>query len=189
MSGPSPSTLNAKKRKLSPPPRHTMSPQTSHSYVPQYTTPQPNHHLQINYLARRDPIDLPIISATQPLTSINTTLHKYSGIIERHESVAANLGCKPLGQILIKRVERLFDGPVRVVGGGYGPQSTPGVSWLDVSEWAKSRPGDFRTTDLGGGQRVVRFSIVVSGQQLEGMSTFPFLQILLFMAVSSLYLI
>ncbi|KAI9860894.1 MAG: hypothetical protein M1813_005572 [Trichoglossum hirsutum] len=113
-------------------------------------------HLQINYLARRDATNLPIVSATDTLPNILGILDKYAGVLERHESVAANLGCRPLGPILIKRFERLFDGPVRVVHHTQGIVGATPVTWLDVVEFAKARPQDFTLSENKDGGRVCR---------------------------------
>jgi hypothetical protein len=110
--------------------------------------------LEINYLARQDSNDLPIASNThQSLREILDTLIKYSGVLERNESVAANLGCKPLGPILLKRFERLFDGPVKLID-----DRNVKINWIRVAELAKEHPNEFRLVDRQG-LRVCQFSI------------------------------
>ncbi|KAI9766979.1 MAG: hypothetical protein M1840_005937 [Geoglossum simile] len=116
-------------------------------------------HLQINYLARQDKTNLPIVSATDTLPNILGILEKYAGVLERHESVAANLGCRPLGPILIDRFTRLFDGPVKVVHQAQGIYGTALVTWLDVVEFAKVRPQDFTLSESMDGGRVCRCRI------------------------------
>ena len=55
--------------------------------------------------------------------------------------MACNLGARPLGPILIKRFERLFDGPPKILK-NHGKEGNT-VSWLDVVEFARSKPEQF----------------------------------------------
>jgi hypothetical protein len=97
-----------------------------------------NHnHLQINYLARQLDDDLPLITNDDTLPNILSLLGDYQGVLDRHESMACNLGARPLGPILIKRFERLFDGPPRVLK-SHGKDGTT-VTWLDVVEFARNK--------------------------------------------------
>ncbi|KAH0547849.1 hypothetical protein FGG08_000107 [Glutinoglossum americanum] len=148
-------TATGQKRKRSP--LDTQMPHPVSSRAPGAEGQQ--FHLQINYLARRDATNLPIVSATDTLPNILGILDKYAGVLERHESVAANLGCRPLGPILIKRFERLFDGPVKVVHYAQGIVGATPVTWLDVVEFAKARPQDFTLTENKDGGRVCRCRI------------------------------
>ncbi|KAI9783362.1 MAG: hypothetical protein M1839_003896 [Geoglossum umbratile] len=148
-------TLTGQKRKRSP--LDAQLPHPVPSRAPGAEGQQ--FHLQINYLARRDKTNLPIVSATDTLPNILGILEKYAGVLERHESVAANLGCRPLGPILIDRFERLFDGPVKVVHQAQGPFGAILVTWLDVVEFAKVRPQDFILSESKDGSRVCRCRI------------------------------
>lgn len=114
-----------------------------------------SHHLQINYLARQHPEILPLISAEDPLPSILALISDYDGVLQRHESMAGNLGARPLGPILIKRFERLFDGPPRVLKSHGKDGST--VGWLDVVEFAKNKPDQFNLEKTRDGVRVCQF--------------------------------
>jgi hypothetical protein len=114
-----------------------------------------NNHLQINYLARHCDDDLPLITNDDTLPSILALLSDYQGVLDRHESMACNLGARPLGPILIKRFERLFDGPPRVLK-SHGKEGTT-VTWLDVVEFARNKPEQFQLGQMSEGARVCQF--------------------------------
>jgi hypothetical protein len=82
-------------------------------------------------------------------------LGEYDGVLHRHESIAGNLGACPLGPILIKRFERLFDGPPQVLK-SHGKDG-PTVTWLDVVEFAKNKPEQFNLEKSRNGVRVCQF--------------------------------
>ncbi|KAJ5624863.1 hypothetical protein N7510_001172 [Penicillium lagena] len=114
-----------------------------------------SNHLQINYLARQYPDNLPLVSVDDTMPAIIHLLGEYDGVLHRHESIAGNLGACPLGPILIKRFERLFDGPPRVLK-THGKDG-PTVTWLDVVEFAKSKPEQFNLEKQRDGVRVCQF--------------------------------
>ncbi|EMD58527.1 hypothetical protein GGP41_005986 [Bipolaris sorokiniana] len=114
-----------------------------------------HNHLQINYLARHNENDLPLITNDDTLPNILSLLSDYQGVLDRHESMACNLGARPLGPILIKRFERLFDGPPRVLK-SHGKDGTT-VSWLDVVEFARNKPEQFQLDQMSEGVRVCQF--------------------------------
>jgi hypothetical protein len=115
-----------------------------------------NHnHLQINYLARQLDDDLPLITNDDTLPNILSLLGDYQGVLDRHESMACNLGARPLGPILIKRFERLFDGPPRVLK-SHGKDGTT-VTWLDVVEFARNKAEQFQLGQMSEGVRVCQF--------------------------------
>ncbi|KAF2849229.1 hypothetical protein T440DRAFT_140591 [Plenodomus tracheiphilus IPT5] len=114
-----------------------------------------HNHLQINYLARHLDEDLPLITNDDTLPAILSLLGDYQGVLDRHESMACNLGARPLGPILIKRFERLFDGPPRVLK-SHGKDGTT-VTWLDVVEFARNKPEQFQLGQMSEGVRVCQF--------------------------------
>ena len=114
-----------------------------------------SNHLQINYLARQYSDILPLISAEDPLPSLLSLISDYDGVLQRHESMAGNLGARPLGPMLIKRFERLFDGPPRVLK-SHGKEGTT-VGWLDVVEFARNKPEQFNLEKMRDGVRVCQF--------------------------------
>ncbi|KAL8733090.1 MAG: hypothetical protein Q9166_002282 [cf. Caloplaca sp. 2 TL-2023] len=112
-------------------------------------------HLQINYLARQNTEILPLISIDDPLPALLSLVADYDGVLQRHESMAGNLGARPLGPILIKRFERLFDGPPKVLK-SHGKEGTS-VGWLDVVEFARNKPEQFNLEKTRDGVRVCQF--------------------------------
>lgn len=111
-----------------------------------------NSHLQINYLSRHFSDILPLVSVEDTLPSIIQLISDYNGVLERHESLAGNLGARPLGPILIKSFERIFEAPPRVLK-THGKEGTT-VSWLDVVEFARNKPEQFNLEKMRDGMRV-----------------------------------
>ena len=138
-------------------------PSTKRKRSPSADTPTPpvkaakthSNHLQINYLARQSSDILPLISTDEPLPTLLSTISNYDGVLQRHESMAGNLGAKPLGPMLIKRFERLFDGPPRVLK-SHGKEGTS-VGWLDVVDFARNKPEQFNLEKSRDGVRVCQF--------------------------------
>ena len=138
------------KRKRSPSNEHHAA------QAPPPKTAKTSNHLQINYLARQCNEDLPLISNDDTLPSLLTLLGDYQGVLDRHESMACNLGARPLGPILIKRFERLFDGPPRVIK-SHAVKENVNVTWLDVVEFARNKPEQFTLGQMSEGVRVCQF--------------------------------
>jgi hypothetical protein len=126
-----------------------------HASAPHPKTAKTHSTLQINYLARQLHEDLPLITNDDTLPNILSLLGDYQGVLDRHESMACNLGARPLGPILIKRFERLFDGPPRVLK-SHGKDGTT-VTWLDVVEFARNKPEQFQLGQMSEGVRVCQF--------------------------------
>ncbi|KAI4204589.1 MAG: hypothetical protein LQ346_001599 [Caloplaca aetnensis] len=114
-----------------------------------------SNHLQINYLARQYQEILPLISVDDSLPALLSLISEYDGVLHRHESMAGNLGARPLGPILIKRFERLFEGPPKVLK-SHGKEGTT-VGWLDVVEFARNKPEQFNLEKMRDGVRVCQF--------------------------------
>jgi hypothetical protein len=98
---------------------------------------------------------------------ISCALLTSAGVLQRHESLAANLGAKLVGPLLLKSFEKLFDGPIRVVQPSFGLDQSP-VSWLDIVTFAHTNPAEFvlgEISDTNPGLRVCRFWI--KGGQVE----------------------
>ena len=112
------------------------------------------NHLQINYLARQYNENIPLVNVDDNLPSILRLIGDYDGVLHRHESIAGNLGACPLGPILIKRFERLFDGPPRILK-SHGREAN--VTWLDVVEFARNKPEQFNLEKMRNGVRVCQF--------------------------------
>ena len=112
------------------------------------------NHLQINYLARQHKETIPLVTVNDKLPEIARLLGEYDGVLQRHESMAGNLGACPLGPILLKRFERLFEGPPKVLK-SHAKDTT--ISWLDVVEFAQSSPKQFNLERTRNGIRVCQF--------------------------------
>ncbi|KEF56976.1 uncharacterized protein A1O9_07166 [Exophiala aquamarina CBS 119918] len=134
------------KRPRSPSEHHPLPP----TKVPRTAT----NHLQINYLARQHKETIPLVTVNDKLPEIARLLVEYDGVLQRHESMAGNLGACPLGPILLKRFERLFEGPPKVLK-SHAKDST--ISWLDVVEFAQSNPKQFNLERTRNGIRVCQF--------------------------------
>ena len=115
-----------------------------------------SHHLQINYLARQFNEDLPLVSNDDTLPTLLAILGDYQGVLDRHESMACNLGARPIGPILVKRFERLFDAPPRVLK-THNKDGLATVTWLDVVEFARNKPEQFSLAQMSEGLRVCQF--------------------------------
>ncbi|KAK4574953.1 hypothetical protein LTR86_000803 [Recurvomyces mirabilis] len=122
-----------------------------------------NTSLSINYLARHSQEDLPLLNKDDPLPNLLQLLSAYSNVLDRHESLASNLGARPLGPILIKRFERCFDAPPKVVASHHkGAASAPvegghQITWLEVIEFARAHPGQFTLSTYSEGKKVCQF--------------------------------
>jgi hypothetical protein len=110
--------------------------------------------LQINYLHRMHNENLPLCNTEDSLPSILRLVGEYEGVIQRHESIAGNLGACPLGPILLKRFERLFDGPPHILK-SHGKEAN--VTWLDVVDFARNKPEQFNLEKMRNGVRVCQF--------------------------------
>ena len=119
--------------------------------------------LSINYLARQAQDDLPLLNKEDTIPNLLQLLSAYSSVLDRHESLASNLGARPLGPILIKRFERCFDAPPNVVASHHKGAATSAeesghqITWLEVIEFARSHPGQFTLSTFSEGKRVCQF--------------------------------
>lgn len=114
-----------------------------------------HNHLHINYLTRLYSDPFPLISAVDNLPTLLSLIQDYDGVLHRHESMAGNLGARPLGPMLLKKFERLFDGPPKVLR-SHGKEGTS-ITWLDVVEFAKNKPEQFNLEKTRDGVRVCQF--------------------------------
>ncbi|QIW96177.1 hypothetical protein AMS68_001695 [Peltaster fructicola] len=132
------------------------------SAPPAKTTKTNANQLSINYLARSSNEDLPLANKEDTLPNLLHLLGLYSSVLDRHESLASNLGARPLGPILIKRFERCFDTSPKIVASHHKNVSNPddsslSITWLEVIEFARSHPAQFTLSTFSEGQRVCQF--------------------------------
>lgn len=86
------------------------------------------------------------------------------GVLQRHESLAANLGAKLVGPLLLKSFEKLFDGPIKIIQTSFSLEQSP-PTWLDIVTFARTNPADFNLNDAGSGIKTCRFW--TNGGQIE----------------------
>jgi hypothetical protein len=86
-------------------------------------------------------------------------------VLKRHESLAANLGAKLVGPLLLKSFEKLFEGPLKVTP-PYGVDGAS-VTWLDVVEFARSNPQDFTLSDSRTGEKTCQCWIKQSNVEIS----------------------
>lgn len=86
------------------------------------------------------------------------------GVLQRHESLAANLGAKLVGPLLLKSFEKLFEGPIKTLQSSYVLEQSP-ISWLDVVTFARTNPAEFNLSENSPGMKTSRFWI--KGGQVE----------------------
>ncbi|KAK4949424.1 hypothetical protein LTR10_012042 [Elasticomyces elasticus] len=119
--------------------------------------------LSINYLARHTQEDLPLLNKEDTIPNLLQLLGAYNNVLDRHESLASNLGARPLGPILIKRFERCFDAPPKIVATHHkgaaasGEDAGHNITWLEVIEFARSHPSQFTLSTFSEGKRVCQF--------------------------------
>ena len=119
-----------------------------------------NRHLQIDYLARQQTSDISLVDPNvDTLSACATLIHQYSSVLERSESLANNLGARPLSSILLQRFERMFDGPPLVISSHDEPHATPlpSLSWLDVAHASQNPTNIHEFEDAAENKRVVQF--------------------------------
>ncbi|KIY02344.1 uncharacterized protein Z520_02482 [Fonsecaea multimorphosa CBS 102226] len=112
------------------------------------------NHLQINYLVRQHKDTIPLVTVNDKLPEIARLLGEYDGVLQRHESMAGNLGACPVGPILVKRFEKMFDGPPKILK---SHAKDAHVTWLDVVEFAQNNPKQFNLERTRNGVRVCQF--------------------------------
>ncbi|KAK6582800.1 hypothetical protein PZA11_005208 [Diplocarpon coronariae] len=151
------------KRKRTPAPddaRQSVPPLAQHSAGAGNVTPS-----QVSYLRRAKAERLRLIEGdSETFGDVLGMIDEYEGVLQRHESLAANLGAKLVGPLLLKSFEKLFDGPIKIVNTSFALEQSP-VSWLDVVTFARSKPLDFILSEPNPGCKACRFWI--KGGQVE----------------------
>ncbi|KAK2629065.1 hypothetical protein QTJ16_002168 [Diplocarpon rosae] len=120
---------------------------------------------QVSYLMRAKAERLRLIEGdSDTFADILGMIDDYEGVLQRHESLAANLGAKLVGPLLLKSFEKLFDGPITVVNASFALEQSP-VSWLDIVTFARTNPLEFILSENHPGSKTCRFWI--KGGQVE----------------------
>ncbi|KAK0655214.1 hypothetical protein B0T16DRAFT_6899 [Cercophora newfieldiana] len=134
--------------------------------IPQPPPPQSGNGAVINYLSKANPNKLPLISGDSgAFSNVLSLINDYEGVLNRHESLAVNLGAKLTGPRLVRALEAFFEGGI-AVSPAVSPRSpfqdslgAPAwnPNWLEVVNFAKSNPNDFTLTTTNDGRRVCHF--------------------------------
>ncbi|KAK6839509.1 hypothetical protein PG987_005375 [Apiospora arundinis] len=127
--------------------------------IPQPPPPQLGNAAQITYISRANATRLKLIHGDgDTFSDVLTLISEYEGVLNRHESLASNLGAKLTGPRLLKAMEGVFEGTITTSP----PQTsfTPDpVTWLDIVEFAKSSPSEFVLTPSPAGSRFCQFRL------------------------------
>ncbi|KAK7973405.1 hypothetical protein PG996_007632 [Apiospora saccharicola] len=127
--------------------------------IPQPPPPQLGNAAQISYISRANATRLKLIHGDgDTFSDVLTLISEYEGVLNRHESLASNLGAKLTGPRLLKAMEGVFEGTITTSP----PQTafTPDpVTWLDIVEFAKSNPSEFILTPTHAGLRACQFRL------------------------------
>ncbi|KAI0012038.1 hypothetical protein F4779DRAFT_626165 [Xylariaceae sp. FL0662B] len=127
--------------------------------------PPPPQSVPINYLSRAHSVKLKLIQGDgDTISDVLTLINEYEGVLNRHESLASNLGAKLTGSRLLKAMEGAFEGSITTIPPQTVFTSDP-ITWLDIVEFAKSKPGEFTLTPTLSGTRCCQFSL--KGVQVE----------------------
>ncbi|KAI1771667.1 hypothetical protein F4818DRAFT_199637 [Hypoxylon cercidicola] len=127
--------------------------------------PPPPQSAPINYLSKAHPVKLKLIQGdSDTFSDVLTLVNEYEGVLNRHESLAANLGAKLTGSRLLKAMEGAFEGSI-ITTPSQSIFSPDPVTWLDIVEFAKAKPGEFVLTPTPSGTRCCQFPL--KGVQVE----------------------
>ncbi|KAH8654490.1 hypothetical protein BGZ60DRAFT_155178 [Tricladium varicosporioides] len=120
---------------------------------------------QINYLVKARSERLGLIEGdAETFGEVLGMIDDYEGVLQRHESLAANLGAKLVGPLLLKSFEKLFDGPIKVNQSSFALEQSP-ITWLDIVNFARTNPSEFNLSDSTPAHKVCCFWI--KGGQVE----------------------
>ncbi|GAW15419.1 hypothetical protein ANO14919_048280 [Xylariales sp. No.14919] len=136
-----------------------------HDRIPQPPPPQSGNTVPINYLSKSLVVKLKLIQGdSDAFSDVLGLINEYEGVLNRHESLAFNLGAKLTGSRLLKAMEGAFEGSITTTP----PQNqfTPDpVTWLDIVDFAKSHPQEFQLSSTSTGLRYCQFPL--KGVQVE----------------------
>ncbi|KAG9242883.1 hypothetical protein BJ878DRAFT_147191 [Calycina marina] len=131
--------------------------------------PTPSHAggrdvTKINYLVKTKNTTFKLIEGdADTFGDVLGLIDDYEGILQRQESIAANLGAKLVGPLLLKSFEKIFDGPIKVLQSSFGLEQAP-ITWLDIVTFARTNPSDFVLNDTSHGKTC---RVWMKGGQLE----------------------
>ncbi|KAI1178847.1 hypothetical protein F4777DRAFT_535871 [Nemania sp. FL0916] len=136
-----------------------------HDRIPQPPPPQSGNAVPINYLSRSLAGKLRLVQGdSDSFSEVLGLINEYEGVLNRHESLALNLGAKLTGARLLKAMEGAFEGSITTTPHQDQFTSDP-VTWLDIVDFAKSHPQEFQLSSTPSGLRYCQFPL--KGVQVE----------------------
>ncbi|RBQ80129.1 hypothetical protein VDGD_10319 [Verticillium dahliae] len=140
--------------------------QNNSDRIPQPPPPQSGNSILINYLTKSSTGRLELIPGdADTFSDVLGLLNSYEGVLNRHESLAANLGAKLTGPRLLRAMEGVFEGPIIASPASpYHHQHAP-ISWLDIVTFARSNSDKFVLTTNADGERSCQFFL--NGSQVQ----------------------
>ncbi|CAG8954279.1 hypothetical protein HYFRA_00005900 [Hymenoscyphus fraxineus] len=119
---------------------------------------------QINYLVKARAEKLGLIEGdAETFRDVLGMIDEYEGVLQRHESLAANLGAKLVGPLLLKSFEKLFNEPIKIIQTSLALEQS--ISWLDIVTFARTNVSDFKPVEDIPGIRTYR--VWIKGGQIE----------------------
>ncbi|KAI1327010.1 hypothetical protein F5Y16DRAFT_373011 [Xylariaceae sp. FL0255] len=123
------------------------------------------NQIPINYLSKAQTSRLRLIHGDgDTFSDVLGLINEYEGVLNRHESLAFNLGAKLTGARLLKAMEGAFEGSIMTNPPQSHYASDP-VTWLDIVNFARSNPQDFQLSTMPTGMRCCQFPL--KGTQVE----------------------
>ena len=87
------------------------------------------------------------------------------GVLDRDESLAANLGAKLTAHRLLKGMEGAFEAPVKATRTDNCPLGSDPPTWLEIVKFSKSNPSEFLLSSTPDARRLCQFHL--RGYQVE----------------------
>ncbi|KAK4077442.1 uncharacterized protein Triagg1_3774 [Trichoderma aggressivum f. europaeum] len=116
----------------------------------------------VNFVTRPDAPLLSFLPGdVDTFNDIIYLMGEYEGVLDRKESMAANLGAKLTGPRFLRGLERFFEGPIKIISANIYHQ----ITWLEIVTFAKTNPEAFTVIPQPNGSRCCRF--VYNGVQAE----------------------
>ena len=81
------------------------------------------------------------------------------GVLDRDESLAANLGAKLTAHRLLKGMEGAFEAPIKATRTNNCPLGSDPPNWLDIVKFSKSNPSEFVLSSTAGNGRLCQFHL------------------------------
>ncbi|POS86095.1 hypothetical protein EPUL_004440 [Erysiphe pulchra] len=101
----------------------------------------------INYMTKARSERLRLMEGdNETFSDVLGLIDDYEGVLQRHESLAANLGAKLVAPLLMKSFLKLFEGPIKVIQNSFLLSESP-ATWLDIVTFARTNPSEFVLID------------------------------------------